>query len=242
MIIFKISQQFLQPSVFILVLILAGLIFLLKFKKRKVGKVLIITGIVLYYFFSITPMTDLILKPLENQYQPLKAEELDKADKIVLLLGNKESTILRADEVFRLYNLNLKNKSGDVKIIVSGTSWLDPEKNPAKGTKEYLSERGILPEDIILEDKSRNTFESAKNIKEMVDTEPFFLVTSAYHMPRAMEIFQKIGTNPIPVPTDFKIEKDYNLFSFFPSAKNLEKSDLAFHEYFGILFYRLWYY
>lgn len=233
MLFFKILQQFLVPSVFIFVLLLLGLILILK-KRRKTGKAFLIIGIIFYYFFSISPTADLTLRPLENKYQPIQKEEIKKADKIVLLLGEKESTILRASEVLRFYNQQLK-------IIITGASILNPEKNPAKETKDYLIERGILPENIILEEKSRNTFESARNIKEIVDEEPFFLITSAYHMPRSMEIFQKIGTNPIPAPTDFKIEKDYNLFSFFPNSKNLEKSDLALHEYFGIVFYRLWY-
>lgn len=234
MILFKFFQEFLLPSVFVFVLFLAGLISL-KIKKQKIGKFLIVIGILLYYFFSISPTADLILKPLEEKYQ--LAERLVDTDTIVLLLGNQENSILRAGEVVRLYFQEKQRP----KIIISGASALDPEENPAKELKKYLSERGMLAEDIILEDKSRNTFESAKNIKEIIGSESFLLVTSAYHLPRSMEVFQKIGTNPIPAPTDFKIDKEYNLFSFFPNSKNLEKSDLAFHEYFGILFYRLWY-
>lgn len=233
MIFFKILQSFLLPSVFIFVLLLAGSILIFK-KKKKTGKAFLVIGLIFYYFFSITPTVDLILKPLENKYQQISAEDFSKADKIVLLLGEKESTILRASEVLRLSNQQLK-------IIITGASIFNPEKNPAKETKDYLIERGIMPENIILEEKSRNTFESARNIKEIIDKGPFFLVTSAYHMQRSMEVFQKIETNPIPAPTDFKMEKDYNLFSFFPNSKNLEKSDLAFHEYFGILWYRLRY-
>jgi len=64
-------------------------------------------------------------------------------------------------------------------------------------------------------------------------------VTSAYHMPRAMEVFQKMKMNPIAAPTDFKMEKNYDILDFFPDAQNLRKSDLVFHEYFAILFYKL---
>ena len=92
----------------------------------------------------------------------------------------------------------------------------------------------------ILEAQSRTTFESAKNIKQILGDEPFFLVTSSYHLPRSMEVFQKMGTKPIAAPTDFRKEESYDILDFFPSARNLEKSDLALHEYFGILFYRIW--
>lgn len=235
MLLFKILQQFLLPSVFLLVLILAGLIFLWRLKKKKAGKTLVVVGILLYYLFSITPVADLILIPLEKKYPILSERDFSKSDKIVLLLGGKESDVLRASEVLRIYNTR------DLKIIVSGANALNPSEKEAEWVKNYLIERGIAEENIILEQKSRTTFESAKNIKEMIGEEPFFLVTSVYHLPRSMEVFQKIGTGPIPAPADFKIKGDYDILDFFPSADNLENSDLAFHEYFGILFYRLRY-
>lgn len=236
MILFKIFQEFLLPSVFIFVLILIGLIFLRSSKKKRTGKILIIAGILFYYLFSITPAADLILLSLESKYQPVEKKELDKTGKIVLLLGEKEASILRAGEVLRMFQYK------KFQIIISGTSALNPEENPAKELKDYLFKRGVLAENIILEDKSRNTFESAKNIKAIINKEPFFLVTSAYHLPRSIEIFQKLGNNPIPAPADFKMKQNYNTLDFFPSAENLRKTDLAFHEYFGILFYRIWHY
>jgi len=234
MLFLKILEMFLLPSVFVLVLILIGIILIFRKKRGKLGKILIILGILLYYLFSITPVADLIISPLEKQYQPVQKEELNKADKIVLLLGGKESDVLRASEVLRLYNLQSA-------IIISGRDPLSPKIEEAKEVKDFLVERGIPSENIILEDKSRNTFESAKNIKEILDDEPFFLVTSAYHLPRAIETFQKARTNPIPAPADFKIEKNYDILDFFPDAQNLRNSDIALHEYFGILWYRLKY-
>ena len=234
MLFLKILEMFLLPSVFVLVLILIGIILIFRKKRGKLGKILIILGILLYYLFSITPVADSIISPLEKQYQPAQKEELNKADKIVLLLGGKESDVLRASEVLRLYNLQSA-------IIISGRDPLSPKIEEAKEVKEFLTERGISAENIILEDKSRNTFESAKNIKEILDDEPFFLVTSAYHLPRAIETFQKARTNPIPAPADFKIEKNYDILDFFPDTENLRNSDIALHEYFGILWYRLKY-
>jgi len=239
MLLFKILQEFLLPSVFVFVLILIGIILVFRKKRGKLGKILIILGILFYYLFSITPVADLIISPLENQYQPVQKEEMAKSDKIVMLLGGRENDVLRASEVLRLYNLQLTTYNLQSAIIISGTDPLKPESKEAKEVKEFLVERGIPAENIILEDKSRNTKESAKNVKEMVSGEPFFLVTSAYHMPRSMESFRKMGANPIAAPADFKIKESYNILDFFPNAENLRNSDLAFHEYFGILWYRL---
>ena len=248
MMLFKILQEFLLPSVFVFVLILIGIILVFRKKREKLGKILIALGILFYYLFSITPLADLTLLPLESQYIQIEEDELGKTDKIVLLLGGmkkgrlplgsllEESTLFRASEALRIYFAKKEN----AKIIISGTSSLAPGKNEAEIVGEFLKELGVLPENIILEDKSRNTAESAKNIKELLDKEPLFLVTSAYHLPRSMEVFQKMGTNPVPAPGDFKVERSYNIFDFFPNPENLRKFDLAFHEYFGILFYRLY--
>jgi len=234
MLFLKILEMFLLPSVFVLVLILIGIILIFRKKRGKLGKILIILGILLYYLFSITPVADSIISPLEKQYQPVQKEELNKADKIVLLLGGKESDVLRASEVLRLYNLQSA-------IIISGRDPLSPKIEEAKEVKDFLVERGIPSENIILEDKSRTTKESAENLKNLVVEEPFFLVTSAYHMPRSMESFQKMGANPIAAPADFKIKESYDILDFFPNAENLRNSDIALHEYFGILWYRLKY-
>jgi len=234
MLFLKILEMFLLPSVFVLVLILIGIILIFRKKRGKLGKILIFLGILLYYLFSITPVADSIISPLEKQYQPVQKEELNKADKIVLLLGGKESDVLRASEVLRLYNLQSA-------IIISGRDPLSPKIEEAKEVKDFLVERGIPSENIILEDKSRTTKESAENLKNLVVEEPFFLVTSAYHMPRSMESFQKMGANPIAAPADFKIKESYDILDFFPNAENLRNSDIALHEYFGILWYRLKY-
>lgn len=232
MTVLKFFQIFLLPSVFAFVLLLSGLVLFFR-KRRKIGNILIILGIIFYYFFSVTPVGDFLLRPLENKYNQLKKEDFQKANMAVLLLGGRETDVLRGVEALRIYN-NQK-----IKIIVSGTDPLRPEIKEAEKVKGFLVERGTLPEDIILEDKSKNTRENATNTKEIVGENSFFLITSASHMPRAMETFKKAGLNPIPAPTDFKVEKDYtyNILDFFPGA--FEKSNLAFYEYFGLAFYEI---
>jgi len=261
MLLIKICEQFLSPSVFILIFVLIGLILLRKKEKparggsnakgrhgasggKKIGKFFIIIGIVLYYLFSITPVSDLIISPLENKYQQLNENNLNQCDYIVLLLGGKESDVLRASEALRIYHTygqasNLKSEKPI--IYIAGRNFLS-KQNQALKLKNYLIERGIDEQNILLEDKSRTTFESAQNIAKILKQEPFFLITSAYHLPRSMWIFEKNNTNPIPAPTDyFKIENEYNFFDFFPKANSLKNVDSAFHEYFGIVYYRLIY-
>lgn len=229
--------MFLLPSVFIFVFAGAGIFLFFKTKRKTAGKVFLITSFIFYYVFSITPVADLILSPLENKYQQVEESELGKTDVIVFLLGGQESDILRTSEILRIYFL----KEKQAEIIISGRDPVAPNAKQGEKVRDFLIERGVAENDIVLENQSRNTFESAKNIKKELAQDAFFLTTSAYHMPRAMEIFEKIGTSALPAPSDFKAQDNYDVFDFFPDARNLKKCDLAFHEYFGIIFYRLVY-
>ena len=238
MLFFKILQQLVLPSSFVLLLILIGLVLLLVSKKKKLGKFLVIAGILLYYLFSITPVSNFLLSPLENKYSPLAIEDMEKADKVVLLLGGRESDVLRGSEVLRISYL----KNQEVKIIISGTDPLLPTSEEALGLKRFFISRGLKEENIIIEAQSRNTWENIRNVKEIVEDNPFFLVTSAYHMERAKREFEKVEANPIPAPTDFKVKTEkYNALDFLPDAQNLRNSDLAIHEYLGILWYNFIY-
>lgn len=246
---FQIFEQFFLPSVFLLVFFILGTAFFKEFKKIR--KTFLFGGIIIYYFFSITPIADLILLPLESQYE-YNSELLDKIsslDTYVLLAGGLrqnnlsgcgnlgESTLHRTITTSQFYfKANKKPK-----IIISGNGRISPEKSESFFIGECLKSLNVSKEDIILEKESRNTYQSAKNIKKIVAQKPFLLITSAYHLPRSVYVFKKIGTNPIPFPADYLIKDvgKYNIFDFFPRPVNLKKINLAFHEYFGLLYYKI---
>ncbi len=242
MFLMKILDELVMPSVFILVFILVGIL-LLKLKKRKTGWILIISAILIYYFFSITPVADLIIAPLEKKYAPLNEKELAEYDTVVFLLGGPEGNVLRAGEVFRIYAAwkKYRDKDKPFRVIVSGSYLLHPGKEETDLVRRYFIERGIPEEYVELEYLSKTTGESAQEVKKFNLDESFLLVTSAYHMYRSIKVFKKAGLDPVAAPTDFKKEKKYDIFDFFPSAVNLKNTDHAFHEYFGLLYYSLIY-
>ncbi|HQB85113.1 MAG TPA: YdcF family protein [Candidatus Pacearchaeota archaeon] len=228
-----ILQQIILPSVFIPIIILIGIVFVFSSKKYKLGRILLIIGLALYYIFSITPTVDLLLKPLEQEYSTVS--DIQKADKIALLLGGRESDVLRSSEVLRIAHLT----DHTTQIIISGTDSQNPNSGEALAVRNFFINRGVPKDNIIIEGNSRNTKENVKNIYDIVGDEHFFLVTSAYHMKRAMLEFEKLGANPIPAPIDFKSVGEYGILSYIPNSKNLRNSDLAMHEYFGIIFYNM---
>ena len=82
-------QQLILPSLFTPIIILFGLLLTFRKKNLKVGRVIIIIGLSLYCGFSITPVADLLLEPLERDYKTLQVDRIEEADKIVLLLGGR---------------------------------------------------------------------------------------------------------------------------------------------------------
>ena len=97
-----------------------------------------------------------------------------------------------------------------------------------------------VPEDAIAwESVSRNTYENALAVREFLGDKPFVLVTSAFHMLRAMEVFRRLGMSPIPAPCGQRALRDYTPYDLVPRAINLWHSAHALREYLAILWYRI---
>ncbi|MFH0780156.1 MAG: ElyC/SanA/YdcF family protein [Parcubacteria group bacterium] len=239
MFLFKLFQSFLSPAMLCFLALVAGLILFLKNRALKTAKILLSVAIIILYLFSITPIADLIIAPIENQYQRISSDEANQLDTLVILTGDIDE---RAPEILRLYFL--KQIAGTIdenfKVIITGTDALNPQNtSESRKTKEFLIERGIPAEKVIIEDRSRNTFESARNVEKSIGQGPFILVTSSYHMLRSMYAFEKAGMHPIPAPANFSESEDaYNLFDFLPNPENLKTVNLATHEYLGLLYYK----
>ncbi len=246
----KLIQPFLMPTCFIFLCICFGTALVLK-RKARAGKYLLFLGIILFYLLSIKPVSNFLLRPLENKYAPIS--KTSNVDTIVVLAGglrNKYSnlpptSLLEAGSAFRLMEaIRLYYLLSKPRIIISGGSG-----NPfltnlyiAKEMKKMLVSMGIPEDRIICECRSRDTYENAREVGRIVGKKPFILVTSAYHMPRSIFIFRKLGMNPIPSPADFLAQdRKYTFFDFIPRAKELWKSELAFHEYLGMMWYKIRY-
>ena len=105
--------------------------------------------------------------------------------------------------------------------------------------KEVLEALGIAPEKIRTDSASFSNRQSAVNNMELLAGKPFYLVTSAGHMPRAMGCFRKVALNPVPVPTEYLSRKNIFSQAYLPRPRNLVLSDLAVQEYIGMIYYKL---
>lgn len=230
-------------------LLLAGVFILWFLKKKRLGNILIISGLILLVLFSTYSFPSFLLQRLENKYPPMTDSDISSkySDiRYIVVLGGGisyseglpitsqfyPSSLVRIAEGMRLYFQLNKNRNY-VKLIVSGGGHYSVTS--AELMARLSEEFGIKKEDIIIEKDSFTTYHEAINIKPMVKDERFFLVTSAGHMPRSMALFKNIGLHPIAVPTDHCVDEDKEHDWLLPSADNLKKMELASYEYFGFI-------
>lgn len=86
--------------------------------------------------------------------------------------------------------------------LLSGTITGDAEIAP-----RFFSALGIAPGQLVLEDRSVNTWENAVEVAALPQVRPdgvYLLVTSAFHMPRAMGCFRTVGLSPLAWPVDHR--------------------------------------
>ncbi|CAA6823231.1 MAG: Membrane Protein Functionally coupled to the MukBEF Chromosome Partitioning Mechanism [uncultured Sulfurovum sp.] len=223
----KMLTVLLMPWSIGIILSLLALFFLYKNNNKK-AKSYLLYSILWVSLISWAPFSSLLIKPLEQTYERLENIP-DNINYILLLGGDRDK---RTWEALRLYHKIL-----NVKIITSGYA-LHDKVSEAEKTAIKLLESGIPKERILMQTMAKTTFEEAKHMQKRVGSEAFILITSAYHMPRSMKLFQKAGLNPIPAPTDFTQHQESGILTTLQS-RQLNNTEHAWHEYLGMLMYKL---
>lgn len=139
-------------------------------------------------------------------------------------------------------------------IILSGgrIDWRGSGSPESADMATILTSIGIPSEAIVQEPESLNTYQNAVNVQKILSSRGIrqvLLVTSAMHMPRSLQIFQRQGINAIPAPTDFLVSKGElqelgstpkaAILNLLPDTDNLHEFTSALKEYIGSLVYRL---
>jgi uncharacterized SAM-binding protein YcdF (DUF218 family) len=208
--------------------------------RLKAAKLLLPSAFVWIMLVSYEPVSDLLLKPLEQTYPALIETPRDVGYVLVLGSGHKSdqnlpinaqlssTALARLSEGIRHHN----NLSG-AKLVVSGYSGPHDEYTHAAMQKSTAVALGIDAEEIVMLERPKDTVEEATAMKEVVGSKPFILVTSASHMPRAFSIFTAQGLHPIAAPTDYHV-RGKSEWLHMPRGESLCSSDIAFHEYLGL--------
>lgn len=244
----KVAWYLVQPLVVVLLAIAFGL-FAVAFRFTRTGLVVAGTGFALLAAASLTPAGLLMMNVLEERIP--RAELPAEIAGIVVLGGSFDTRIARtrgepelndaADRITAA--LALARLHPEAEVIFSGGSAAIlaediPESIPAR---QMLLALGLDEDRLILEEASRNTFENAIYSRELADPQPgetWVLVTSAFHMSRALGCFRQAGFEVLPYPVDYRTPSGAAVWQ--PSSatiRNVEKVHFAIREYIGLAAY-----
>ena len=189
--------------------------FLFAARLRRTGKVLFVFAILQGILFSLPPVADLLMAPLEREAREAAQLAEPCCYSAIVVLGGAIPAARSATPSFHVvdagdrivYAAELYHAGVAPRIVVSGGPVYATAKSgtEAAAMTDMLVLLGVPPEAIIAEDKSRNTLDNISFVHRLVSGERVALVTSGYHMPRAMRIAREAGLNAFAFPTDWQV-------------------------------------
>ena len=247
----KIFGFFIQPLNFSILLLGMGLLAAF-FGWRRAALLMETTAALILALSAWTSLGALMLTPLEQRFQR-PADLPETIDGVVVLGGGFEGAVNLARGGYELNSAGdrfvetaiLARRFPGAKIVVTGgTGALVLEgEGDADTAPRLLIGLGIAPERLILENRSRNTHENALFTKELVTPkvgETWLLVTSAFHMPRSMALFDKAGFAVLPWPVDYRTSGEEGLGLWRDNAADaLQNTTIAIREWVGLFAYWL---
>lgn len=214
-------------------------------------KTLRVAGIVLLLFFSNEFIANEVMRAWEIDPVPYSAMRKHKIG--IVLTGALIPQLQPDDRVYfdkgadrvvhtvQLYKLGLIER-----IVVSGGSGrlIDIDEREADKFRDAMMLMGVPDSVIVVENKTRNTRESALEVRNMLRTLGYtsgdaLLITSAFHMRRALACYRKVGLSPDPFTTDFYAHPRLWYFDmlFFPKTGALIIWDKLVREWVGMTAY-----
>jgi uncharacterized SAM-binding protein YcdF (DUF218 family) len=248
----KILFFLIQPSTLIALTIAAGLVLAWRSPSRT-GLGVATAGLLLLLGAGLLPVGNLLVLPLEERF-PLPQVGTNDGYAGLIILGGFEDGWVSAGRPGLAVNeaaerltegVRLAKRLPDAKVVYTGGvgSLLLAGAEAAQPIGDYLTDVGVARERLVLETKSRNTHENATFTRALLDPAPdarWLLVTSAYHMPRAIGVFRAAGFLVTGYPVDFRTRGWGDALRPFDSVPaGLARLDLAAKEWIGLVAYRL---
>ncbi|MEN4052936.1 MULTISPECIES: ElyC/SanA/YdcF family protein [Sulfurimonas] len=238
----KFISFFIEPVGLILTLLVLGIYYFYAKNENRAEK-FFLSSLFLLFLFSYPPFANYLVSGLENQYSKY---DYKQEVKFIHVLGNGHDTDEAQPLSSQLTDASIKrvvegivihNKMPNSKIIFTGFEG-KTDISQALMNAKMAEALDISGEDMLINPLPKDTKEEALFTKTVVGSEPFVLVTSASHMPRAMMLFESLGMHPIAAPTSF-YRSEFRGYLRVPSANALYISTIALHEYIGILWAKL---
>ncbi len=213
------------------------------------GVAAVISGVFFLFLASIKPIADPLVYSLEKRYPPLRLDQMTDREiaavapeHIVVLAGGERfdpgkpptsqlsyAGLARVNEGVRLARL-----FPEADVVFTG------QPDEVRAMTESAIDLGVSKDRIVTESESRDTKDHPRFLRPIVGDGRFLLVTSGTHMPRAMALFEAEGLEPIAASCDlwvwprFGDESPYQPEYFIPKIEHLWMTHIAFHEYLGL--------
>jgi len=247
----KVVNYLLEP-LYILSFFLIILTFFLLFTNFK--RLTIFSAkflLILFLFFGYTPFSNFLLNKIEDFIKTSKYPvqqltgvivlggsfdlELESKERNEVLLNSSAERLTKALEIYR--------KNPRALILFSGASnkikpigWSESDM-----AKKFFLEQGVRSENLIFENKSRNTFENIIYSKDIIrkNKGTWGLITSASHMPRSYFGFKRQGLILEPISIDYRTGTSSIFWINFDIKKGIENWNIILHEVVGISYYKI---
>ena len=241
----------LLPTNFLIALGMAGVILLVT-RLAAVGRRLLVASVGLLAICGFSPLGNLLLYPLEQRFPPWDAAQ-GPPDGIIVLGGAidpdisvaHDTAVIRSAPDRMIVAAALARQYPKVRIVFSGGSanLIANDAREADFATDIFEGLGVNKSRLTLERRSRNTYENAEFSKAIAAPkagERWLLVTSAFHMPRSIGLFRKVGFAVQPYPVDWRVGGRADLLSFTSFAGDgLARTDTGLREWLGLIAYRL---
>jgi len=244
----KLLWQLLAPEKVVLLLFFLGVIFIWT-RWNVAGRWLISAATVILLIPTLFPVGDFLLWPLEERFSA--PSELPKDISGIIALGGGEEAVITLTREQPSFNdgaerlttfVALARRYPNAKLIYAGGIGSLYQQNYKSNVtaQKFFKQMGLNTDRVLFDSHARNTAENAANSLKLLGEKPegnWVLITSAYHIPRAVGIFRKIGWDVIPYPVDYKTTGQWKLDWGFPSLFNFIMFSQGLHEWAGLAVY-----
>lgn len=233
------------PPANLFLLFLAGL--WIARRRARLGRAVQLAAVLVLYLLSLPAIAGMMLRTLEPA-APLDAAALAQSGAGAIVVLSAEATTSPEYGGATLGGLTLERvryaarlaHASSLPVLVTGGALGNGQPPIAEIMSNVLEkEYGVAVRWI--EDRAQTTDENARFSAAILRREGIgtvALVTHAFHMPRAVLAFTAAGMKVVAVPTMFTPPAE-EPDEFLPSAKALQQSFFAAHEWIGLIWYRL---
>jgi uncharacterized SAM-binding protein YcdF (DUF218 family) len=248
----KFLTVWLMPLPFCLTLLVLG-VWLVSFTKRlALGRFLLVCGVMLLLLFSNRWVSTRLVEGIESTFPAIPElagagqlpAELKRCGAVVVLGGGNSdnpdvpalSRLSSSSRARLVEGVRLVRQLPAAKLVLTGGSPRNHTSHAAVMEEAAIS-LGVAPNRIVRIETVRDTEEEAETLSRLWGQEPFALVSSAWHLPRATALMRKRGLEPVPCPCDFTARhgQPERWTDYLWDTESLGRSTWAVYERLGFL-------